>query len=234
MLCSKCDRDEATTEFIPVVNGKPQTTIHLCRACAQDPRPPRTQAVYTRVTPQEFARLQSDARAAESFFAPKLDDVLEELERALEESADPEKLLARRQEQKGGERYLFIGTDWHALHFLLTGDRDLESHSLPPTLLGKMVRGGTETPWPCTYGHVRSFTPDEVRAVADALTQVSVHNLRARFSGAALNAAQIIPRPGRAHWTDEDAESVFEIYSGVVEFFTSTARDGDMMLLSLH
>ena len=87
------------------------------------------------------------------------------------------------------------------------------------------------TPWPCTHGQVRSLTAEEVRAVADALSKISVEELRSRFSVESFNAAQVY-HPGRARWTDEDAESVFGIYPRVVEFFQSAARDGDMILLS--
>lgn len=179
------------------------------------------EASYRRVTPDEFTRLQGDAKAAESFFGTSLEDL-----------DDPEKLLARMQEQESSDRYLGIGTDWHALHFLLTGDGELKPHPLPPPPLGNVVQGGTETEWPCTHGQVRSLTPDEVRAVADALTRISVRELRSRFSVASFNAAQVYPHGRRARWTDEDAETVFEIYPRVVEFFQSAARDGDMILLS--
>jgi len=179
------------------------------------------EASYRRIKPQEFARLQGDAKAAESFF-----------EKSLEDSDDPEKLLARMQEQESSDRYLGIGKDWHALHFLLTGDGELKPHPLPPPPLGNVVQGGTETQWSCTYGHVRSLTPDEVRAVADALGRISVDELRSRFSVASFNAAQIYPHGRRARWTEEDAETVFEIYPRVVEFFQSAARDRDMILLS--
>jgi hypothetical protein len=180
----------------------------------------RIEACYRRVTPQEFARLQNDSKAAASFFGPNLQDLL----------ADLVKLPARTQEHEGGVRLLCIGPYWHALHFLLTGDGDLKPNPLPP--LGNVVQGGTETQWSCTYGHVRSLTPDEVREAAAALGKISVEELRSRFSVASFNAAQIYRRPGRARWTDEDAESVFKVYPGVVEFFQSAAREGDMILLS--
>ncbi len=234
MRCDKCQKNEATIHFTPVVDGKPRKTVNLCKNCAPDPRAKSVEAIYRRVTPEEFARLQSDAKAAESFFAPNPEELLEKVWHELEESADQEELRGRKREQEGGHRYLFLGTDWHALHFLLTGDSELKPHRLPPPPLGNVVLGGTETPWPCTHGHVRSLTPDEVRAVADALNRISVEELRSRFRVASFNAAQIYPRPGRARWTDEDAESVFEIYPRVVEFFQSTARAGDMILLSLH
>ncbi len=179
------------------------------------------EASYRRVTPEEFARLQGDAKAAESFFGTNLEDL-----------DDPEKLLVRMQEQESCDHYLNIGKDWHALHFLLTGDGELKPHPLPPPPLGSVVQGGTETKWPCTYGHVRSLTADEVRVVADAISKISVEELRSRFSVAAFNAAQIYPHGRRAGWTDEEAETVFEIYPRVVEFFRSAARDGDMILLS--
>jgi len=179
------------------------------------------EASYRRVTPDEFTRLQGDTKAAESFFGTSLEDL-----------DDPEKLLARMQEQESSDRHLGIGTDWHALHFLLTGDGELKPHPLPPPPLGNVVQGGTETQWPCTYGHVRSLTPDEVRSVADALSKISVEELRSRFSVASFNAAQVYPHGRRARWTDEDAQTVFEIYPRVVEFFQSSARDGDMILLS--
>jgi hypothetical protein len=229
MRCAKCHKNEATIHFTPVVDGKPQKIVHLCKDCAPASRK-IIEAIYRRVTPGEFARLKSDAKAAESFFNPtaSLEELLRHL---LEVSEHSQKLLVGTQEQED-VRILLIGTDWHALHFLLTGDGELKPHPLPPPPLGNVVQGGTETSWPCTHGHVRSLMPNEVRVAADALSQISVEELRSRFSVASFNAAQIYPHPGRARWTDEDAESVFKIYPQVVEFFRSAVRDGDMILLS--
>jgi hypothetical protein len=224
MRCANCHRKEATVQFTPVVDGKPQKTVHLCEDCAPDLR--AIEAFYWRVTSEKFARLQSDARAAESFFSAGP----EELERIAEELENP---LAAEQEQEGDVSFLLIGTTWHALHFLLTGDSELKPDPLPPPPLGNVVLGGTETLWPCRYGQVRSLTPDEIRAAADALSHISLGELRARFSVASFNAAQIYPRGKGARWTAEAAESVFEIYPLVVEFFRSAACAGDMVLLSL-
>ena len=180
------------------------------------------EASYRRVTPKEFTRLQGDPKAAASFFGTSLEDL-----------DDPAKLLTKMQEQESSDRYLGIGTDWHALHFLLTGDGELGEEGTPPSPpLGNVVQGGTETRWDCTYGHVRSLTPDEVRAAADALSKISVEDLRSRFSVASFNATKIYPHGRRASWTEDEAESVFEIYPRVVEFFQAAARDGDMILLS--
>jgi Domain of unknown function (DUF1877) len=181
-------------------------------------------ASYRRVTPQEFARLQGDPKAASSFFGTNLDDL---------DLDNPQALLAKMQEQESSDRYLDIGGDWHALHFLLTGDGELGEHGTPPPPpLGNAVQGGAETEWDCTYGHVRSLTPDEVRAVADALRKISVEDLRSRFSIASFNAAQIYPHGKRASWTEDEAESVFEIYPRVVKFFQLAAKEGNIILLS--
>ena len=116
------------------------------------------------------------------------------------------------------------------LHFLLTGDAELQPHPLPPPPLGNVVQGGTETEWECTYGNVRSLAPEEVKAVADALSRISVEELRSRFSAAAFGDIDIYPQG--SEWTEEDAQSVFDIYPQVVGFFQAAARDGDMILLS--
>ena len=181
------------------------------------------EASYRRVTPQEFAKLKADPKAASSFFGTNLEDW---------DFDNPEALLAKLQEQESSDRYLGIGTDWHALHFLLTGDGDLKPHPLPPPPLGNVVQGGTETEWDCTYGKVRSLAPDEVRAVAEALGKISVEELRSRFSVASFNAAQIYPHGKRVSWTEDEAESAFDAYPRVVEFFQLAAKDGDMVLLS--
>jgi hypothetical protein len=176
------------------------------------------------VTPEEFARLQDDSKAAESFFHPGLgvEDLL----------AEVKNLPAEMNEEESGVRFLCIGPYWHALHFLLTGDGDLRPHALPPPPLGNVVQEGTETQWSGTYGHVRSLTPDEVCEAAAALGKISVEELLSRFSVALFTSAQIYRLAGRARWTDEDSEPLFEIYPRVVEFFQSAARDGDMILVS--
>jgi hypothetical protein len=189
----------------------------------------RVEAVYRRITPGEFARFQSDAKAAQSFFNPTPEEMFEQVRHMLEEADNPEKSQAGTQEQEE-VRILLLGTAWHALHFLLTGDGELKPRPLPPPPLGNIVQGGTETPWPCRHGHIRSLTPDEVRAAADALAGISVEELRSRFSVASFNAAQIYPY-GKG-WTDEAAETVFETYPQVVKFFQAAARDGDVILLS--
>jgi len=190
----------------------------------QPTHPMSIEAGYRRITTEEFTQLQADPEAAAFYFGISLQD--------LEDLDDPEKVIAKMEELEASDRYLNIGKEWHTLHFLLTGDGKLDDHPLPPPPLGNVVQGGTETEWECTYGHVRSLTPVEVKEVAAALSKISVDELRSRFSVAAFNEAGIYPHGRRARWTEDEAESVFEIYPQVVEFFKSAARDGDMIILS--
>src|SRR5262249_12597121 len=112
MRCDKCDKNEATIHFIPVVSGKPQKTVHLCKDCAPDaggksPGVKSIEGIYGRVTPEEFARLQNEAKAAACFFNPNLEELLEKTRR-WEKLADEEKSLVRRWQQERGDPYLFI------------------------------------------------------------------------------------------------------------------------------
>jgi hypothetical protein len=179
------------------------------------------EANYRRVTTAEFAKLKRSRKAADEFFFGFTEEELD----------DPEKLLAKMQEKESSDRYFSIGKDWHALHFLLTGDGSLNPDSpLPPPPLGNVVQGGTPTPWECTYGHVRSLSPEEVREVAIALEGISVEELRSRFKVKEFNVAGIYPL--HKAWTAEEAESVFMVYPKLVKFFRQAAKAGDMVLLS--
>ena len=51
-----------------------------------------------------------------------------------------------------------LDKDWHVLHFLLTGDANLEpGHAAPP--LGNAIHGGHDTQFEATYGCVRGNRP---------------------------------------------------------------------------
>jgi Domain of unknown function (DUF1877) len=56
--------------------------------------------------------------------------------------------------------------------------------------MGNVVMGGTETQIDTTYGKVRFLKPEEVREVANALSQISVKDLRARFDPIAFTEAE--------------------------------------------
>lgn len=181
-------------------------------------------ASYKRITPQKFSEIQNDTEAAASFFKLNLDDLVFDF-------SNPQAMIAQRQKQRSDERYFSLEKDWYALHFLLTGESNLgDTQASPP--LCNVVMGGTPTQFEAGYGFVRYLTLEEVRDVADALSQISVEELKSRFNSTVFNAAEIYPNPSPGGWDEEEIESLFELYPKLVEFFQNAAKEGDIVLLS--
>ncbi len=176
------------------------------------------EANYRRISPEKFAQLLADRDAAESFFYPS--------ETAWHGEQGSETI----QEAKG--EVFSLGKEWHALHFLLTGESELTSPSLAIPPLGDVVQGGTPTEFDATYGSVRVLSPDRVRAVADVLQTISAKELERRFDPEKFNALRIYPILQPGGWEEEDIELLLELYPRLVEFFTSASEAGDMVLLS--
>ncbi|MEH1922607.1 YfbM family protein [Nostoc sp.] len=181
-------------------------------------------ASYKRITPQKFAEIQNDTKAAESFFKLNLDNLVFDF-------TNPQAMIAQRQEQRSNKRDFSLD-DWHALHFLLTGESSLEVDTQVSPPLCNVVMGGTPTQFEAGYGFVRYLTLEEVRDVADALSQISVEELKSRFNSAVFNEAEIYPNPSPGGWDEEEIEPLFELYPKLVEFFQNAAKEGDIVLLS--
>ncbi|MEH2106472.1 YfbM family protein [Nostoc sp.] len=181
-------------------------------------------ASYKRITPQKFAEIQNDTEAAASFFELDSDDLVFDF-------SNPQAMIVQLQKRRSNEHYFRL-EDWHALHFLLTGESSLESdtQALPP--LCNVVMGGTQTQFEATYGFVRYLTLQEVQDVADALSQISVEELKRQFNSTVFNAAEIYPNPSPGGWDEEEIEPLFELYPQLVEFFQNAAKEGDIVLLS--
>ncbi len=141
--------------------------------------------------------------------------------------------IADSDEFRSSDRYVTIDKDWHALHVLLTGEISNPSAIQPaPPPLGNVVTGGTETLIDATYGKVRFLKPEEVREVADALSRITVQDLKARFDPIAFTAAQVYPNPRPGGWNIEELEPLLWVYPQLVGFFRDAAREGDVVLLS--
>jgi hypothetical protein len=177
------------------------------------------EASYRRINADEWSQLQHLLESYQS-----LDDF--ERYEAYARIADSDEL-------RSSDRYLSIDKDWHALHVLLTGQISNPSdiQQAPPPL-GNVVMGGTETPFDATYGKVRFLEPDEVRAVADALSRFSVEDLRARFDPIAFTEAEVYPNPRPGGWDMEQLEPLLWVYPQLVGFFRDAAREGNVVLLS--
>ena len=177
---------------------------------------------YRRLTPAEFQKFQSDPKAAAAFGLENMDTPEEDWD-----DSDHQAAL----EQAG--RYLDIGKFWHGLHFLLTGNTEMDTTTVPPPL-GNVVLGGTPTKWEATYGMVRSLTPDEVKEVASALEDTTLEDLRHRnltqFGAEHLYGYHSLASGSRL--SDEDVEALLEVFEEVRDFFIVAAQEGDVVLLS--
>jgi hypothetical protein len=99
--------------------------------------------------------------------------------------------IADSDELRSSDRHLTIDKDWHILRVLPTGEISNPSNIPPvPPPMGNVVMGGTEMPIDATYGKVRFLKPEAVREVANALSQISVKDLRARFDPIAFTEAE--------------------------------------------
>jgi len=177
-------------------------------------------ANYRRITAAEWDQLRPFLES---------DEALDEWGEGYEAYAN----VADTDELRSSDRCLSIDKDWHALHVLVTGEMSSPSEIQPvPPPLGNLVMGGTETPFDAGHGKVRFLTPDEVREVADALSRISVEDLRARFDPVAFTRAKVYPTPRQGGWDIEALEPLLFTYRQLVGFFRDAAREGNVVLIS--
>ena len=173
---------------------------------------------YRRITFNELSRLLSDPLWALSFLGKNSEDI----------DAMVEHLHALQFD----DRYLNIGKDWHAIHFLLTAEHELSESYQATTPLHKVVMGGTKTPYEAAYDYVRYLTPEEVKEITEALSLIEEEDLRSRAGVEKFNVLKIYPNPRPGGWSDDDLEDIFVSYEQVVKFFAEAADKGEAILLS--
>jgi hypothetical protein len=124
-----------------------------------------------------------------------------------------------------------LGKDWHALHFLLTGDPgdSLEHRAADP--LHNSVMGGCDSKISTGYGPVRWLETEDVREIAKALSKISVKELSGRFSTSAFNAQEIYPNPEPGGWTRREVAGLFTLFPRFVKFFKDAASGGQIVLV---
>ena len=181
-------------------------------------------ATYRRMTADEFARALEALQELPYGYPRTLP------------SGQPHTIEEIEAEYAAG-RVFELEKQWHALHFLLTGDTSLDLPSTVPPPLGNVVFGGAATPFETGYGPVRCLDPQEVRAVADALRAIPVEELQRRFTEESFFNEQEIygySRRPPGGWTSEDLEPLLELYPDFVEFFGQAAETGDLVLISVE
>src|SRR5438067_385478 len=140
---------------------------------------------YRRLKKAKWTRLQKDRKQAESFlftFLPGFDlDSLSDLvsNPAAHKSREADLLTALKRAQNDPTR-VDLEKDWHALHFLLSGDPSMEPEHLPDNPLHNVVLGGHPTKFGDNDCPVRCLEVNEVRDIAREVANLSVKDLRRR------------------------------------------------------
>jgi hypothetical protein len=128
-----------------------------------------------------------------------------------------------------GDRPESIDVDkaWHGIHFMLTDDA--WGGNAP---LANVVLGGTEIGGDVGYGPAHYLTPDELRAVADALRELPGDEFARRFDAEKLSESQIYPRI----WDegDEALDYLRHYYETIREYYLDASAKGNAMLKYLN
>lgn len=131
-------------------------------------------------------------------------------------------------EEPPSDSHVDLDKAWHAIHFLLNGHTWEGDGPLFNSILGGEPLGEEDV----GYGPARFLTPEGVRATAEALSDVSISDLLARFDATKLNENEIYPQ----HWTGEEVDRhyVRDNFVRLVEFFQLTAKSDNAMLLYIN
>ncbi len=157
---------------------------------------------YVRVSPGRLAELRANPDSIMDFLYP------DDLSRAA--------------------NHLDIDKAWHAIHFLLNGQTWEGEPPLVNAVLGGEAIGDVDV----GYGPARFLEPDDVRILADAVSDISSAELLERFDPRALNEAEIYPQG----WSGEghEREYIAGNYQRLLEFLRTAADAGDAVIEYLN
>jgi hypothetical protein len=144
-------------------------------------------------------------------------------------------LLSRRE----SDAYLL--QSWHVVHYLLTDTNELvDRESFSGQVLGKVVTGSSDILIEdFNDPAIRYLRPDEVQAVAEALTRLPFSALSQKFSLDAFIRQELYPWGGRYRtpWNEatrqEQHDIIQELYPKLVECFQQAAHHGDVIVSAL-
>lgn len=117
---------------------------------------------------------------------------------------------------------------WHGIHYMLTGVADGGAEPLSLAVLG-----GEEIGDDIGYGPARFLVPEQVAAVASALTELGDEAFRERFAPQAMARAKIYPDIIWVRDGDDALDYVMENYQQMVTFYVDAAARGDGAFLWL-
>ncbi len=118
-----------------------------------------------------------------------------------------------------------LDKNWHAIHFLLTGDAN-EGEEPAAYLVGGEEVGEEDV----GYGPARVLRPNQVREFSDFLQTVDAAEMRRRFDPAEFTKEEIYPHI----WDDPEAlDEVIDSYETMRTFFADAAAADQGVVISL-
>lgn len=113
---------------------------------------------------------------------------------------------------------------WHGIHFVLTGRQYGGAQPLSNVIFGEQQIGEEEV----GYSPALGTSSDRVKSIAEALSQLTEADFRARFDAAALTAADIYPQI----WDegDEALDYLATYFLELKAFYASAAQDGKAVI----
>lgn len=116
---------------------------------------------------------------------------------------------------------------WHGLHFLFTGSAWEGDEPLC-----FLVTGGTEIgDVDVGYGPARALSSQQVKDLADALSRISVDDLRARFDPDRMMELDIYPSIWDRDPAEDDSLGYLEAYFGPLKAFIDATSKQNMGLI---
>lgn len=193
------------------------------------------QVSYRRVSEAELDSLEANSQEALRFLfpPPNIDPNVMTAILASSETREQKMaaILTAMQEAPIDSKCVELNTDWHALHFLLTGDNSMVPCHIENDPLHNVVMGGHPTKIESPYGPVRCFSPADVYDMVQALSDFTVAELRERFSAEEFNAAKIYPNPQPGGWTLDEVEGVFLLFPRLCQLFKDALKNNELVLV---
>ena len=132
--------------------------------------------------------------------------------------SDPGKHLnyMRVQERiEGNPRMLDIDKAWHGVHFVLTGDDEIDSKVASEDPLTWVVFGRDRRGW---------ITVGDVNRVSEALNRVTTKDFEDRFKSRDFDGKRIYPISWKVG--EQDLEYLSRVFGELKEFYHVAAREG--------
>lgn len=120
---------------------------------------------------------------------------------------------------------LYLGKSWHGLHFVITGDSDIEGGDPPGSyaIFGKHPFEFQDAMLhSCKY-----LMPNEVKEVSDFLARISKKDLLSVFDPDLMNEIEIYPR---STWIKDEFDSLYDLFREVVVFYQKVSLKNNYVL----